>query len=267
MSQLEVYPLFSGSSGNSTYILADGIGILVDAGKNCKHICKALDQIGVDPDSIEGLFVTHSHSDHISGLDVFVRNHPTTVYATEATHLKIDKYSRKPHSDIRNVVIKEYDEVVLSDTVRVLACPTPHDARGSVCYKIIAGEKSFLLLTDVGHLTPEITDFSKGVDGAIVESNYDINMLTYGRYPDELKARVAGNGGHINNEECAELIDIMIDSGTTRFILGHLSEENNTHTRAVETITDYLVRSGRKRNRDYFLTVAERHEPTDGLVL
>lgn len=267
MSRLEIYPLFSGSSGNSTYILADGIRILIDAGRNNKHICQALQSIDVDPDSIDCMFITHSHSDHISGVDVFVRTHPLTVYATDETLDVIERISRKPHTECREITIGQRDTIELSDTVRVMSCPTPHDARGSVCYKIIAGDKSCLFLTDVGHLTDDIIDFSRGVDGAVVEANYDPSMLVYGHYPEELKARIAGNGGHISNEECAGLIKSMIDSGTKYYILGHLSEENNTHTRAVETIVNDLLKYDLVRNTDYYLSVAERYEPTDGMIL
>ena len=266
MPQLEVFPLYSGSSGNATLVKADGINILIDAGVSCKRLCEGLVSIDVDPDSIDYIFITHCHSDHIAGVDVFERHHPAPLYTTADTCYVIESACRKKFGS-EMIEIGQKDCVTLSDTVKVMSCPTPHDAAGSVCYKVIVGDKSFLLLTDVGHLTEEIVDFAYGVDGALVESNYDVRMLIYGFYPDELKARVAGDGGHLSNEECADLIKVMIEHGTEQFIIGHLSDKNNTPKQAVSTIVDILAKSDLVRNRDYRLSVAERYEPTDGMIL
>jgi phosphoribosyl 1,2-cyclic phosphodiesterase len=123
-----------------------------------------------------------------------------------------------------------------------------------------------MVMTDMGYVTEDILDAAKGIDAILIESNYDRRMLVYGDYPEDLKIRIAGDGGHLSNDECAEAVKILIDSGTRRFILGHLSENNNTHEKAEQTVCGYLESFKFKKGTDYELTVANRYEPTPALV-
>lgn len=267
MSQIKIIPLFSGSSGNCTYVCADGINLLIDIGFSCKQTLIAMEKAGIDPSIIDGVFVTHSHSDHIAGIDVFIRKHPSKLYATKQTLWAINRRCTKPHDETPDIEISPNEEVVLSDTVRIIPLDTTHDAAGSVCYKIVAGDKSAMVMTDLGIITDKLQSFVTGVDGALIESNYDEHMLVYGPYDDMLKARIAGRGGHISNNECALLIEKMIESGAKQFILGHLSENNNTPKIAYETSDKYLLNKGYKQGIDYMLSVAKRYEPTEAMII
>lgn len=267
MSEIIIQPLFSGSSGNCTYVCADGIKLLFDIGFSCKQTLIAMGKAGVDPSEIDGIFITHSHSDHIAGVDVFVRKYPSRLFATQQSHYAIRRRCSKPHLETEDVVIADQEEVVLSDTVKIIPLSTPHDAAGSVCYKIVAGEKSAMIMTDLGCVTDRLKKFVCGVNGALIEANYDERMLVYGPYPEELKYRIAGNGGHISNLDCATLIELMIEDGAQDFILGHLSENNNTPRKAYETVDSYLKEKEFEPEKDYNLRVAERYEPTEAIVL
>lgn len=267
MGSLELIPLFSGSSGNSTLIRAGRKNILIDAGRNCKQIVNALGVAGTSPESIDAIFITHSHHDHLDALDVFVRKYPANIYATASTHKSLAKKFTKPHPYAEDIIIVPGEAIDLGDGVSVVACNTPHDAAGSVCYKVMYRGKSLMVMTDLGYITEDIRQMAYGVDGVLIEANYDKMMLVYGPYPEDLKARIAGDRGHLSNDACAEMIKEMIANGTYNFILGHLSDNNNTHEKAYLTVTDYLSQHNLVQNKNYNIAVANRYEPVKGMKI
>ncbi|MCR5617765.1 MAG: MBL fold metallo-hydrolase [Clostridiales bacterium] len=267
-STFEMIPLCSGSSGNSILVRAKGMNLLFDLGLSCKRIVEALEKVGTDPSSVDAVFLSHSHSDHISGADVFIRKYNTDVYATKETLRSFLTVCKKEHApcldhEISEEIVFETDE----GDVKVLSCCTPHDTAGSVCFKVCADDRSLMIMTDLGHVTDDIKSMAKGVDGILIESNYDYEMLITGPYDYVLKRRVGGPYGHLSNEDCAEMIRELIESGTRRFMLGHLSENNNIPDLAVRTVVDYLSGFGFAIERDYELDVAKRYEPSAPLVV
>ena len=267
MSRFEIIPLFSGSSGNSTLVVAGGKNILIDAGRNCKQICTALSGTDIKPEDIDYVFVTHSHHDHTDAIDVFRRKYKVPVYGTANTLYYISRKSAKPHPDSDDIEIEEGETVLLANDLAVKAISTPHDAPGSVCYKIVSGDRSVMIMTDLGYVTDEIIADAYGCDVILIEANYDQMMLVYGGYPEELKSRIAGRWGHLSNDACARAVFDLYEHGTRKFILGHLSANNNTREAAFETVTGFMKDEGLVEGRDYFIKVANRYDPTEGTVV
>ena len=267
-STFEMIPLCSGSSGNSILVKAMGMNLLFDLGMSCKRIDMALNKVGTDPDDIDAVFLTHSHSDHMSGADVFIRKHNADVYASKGTMKAFLAGCRKEHDPAMDHIIE--DNVIISTDqgeIRIDCRKTPHDVDGSVCFKVTCEDKSMMIMTDLGHVTDEIREMALGVDVILIESNYDYEMLINGPYDYVLKRRVQGPYGHLSNDDCAKMIKDLIESGTKTFMLGHLSENNNIPDLAYKTVVDYLAEHGLEKERDYNLDIANRYEPSNPMVV
>ena len=262
MAEFSITPLYSGSSGNSTLIKAGRTNILIDAGRNCKTLCEALAAVGTDPQSIDALFITHVHSDHIGAVDVFVRKYPTKLIATRSSHGYFARKFSKPHPLTQDFEIASGESMRLAEDLTVSCCRTPHDAAGSVCYRVDYKGTGCAVMTDMGYVTEDLMKFALGTRTILLESNYDERMLAYGPYPEDLKIRIAGERGHLSNDDCARMMRYLIENGTNDFILGHLSENNNTPEKAYKTSVDYLARYSYIQGKDYSIKVANRYEPT-----
>ena len=259
-----IVPLFSSSRGNSTLIKSNGAYILVDCGVSCKMVSQALVQSGVYPDDIAAVFLTHRHTDHINGVKIFSKKYHTPIYGTRETLAPLDEL----YSPVTE--IQENDIIKIENGPEVRAFPTPHDVAGSVCYRIINPENgnSISVMTDLGRVTDGMKGFARKSDVILLEANYDPYLLENNvHYPYPLKRRISGGHGHISNAESAAAAEFFIQNGTKRFILGHLSPENNTEEIASETFTNLLADKGLVRDVDYEFRVAKRFEPTEGYVL
>lgn len=267
MEELEMIPLYSGSSGNSTLIKCGDTKILIDAGFNCKRITEALDFIKESVSDISAIFITHTHSDHIGALDVLIRKYNIPIYGTESVISRFNRLCSKPHDRSLDNVIEDFEDVRVGP-LTVMSCETSHDSDDvSVCYKVTNGQRTCMIATDLGYVSDNIMDFAKNVDAAIVESNYDPFMLEHGPYDYLLKKRVKGKQGHLSNEDCAKLIRAMAVCGTSKFYLGHLSVNNNTPEQALKTVTEYLNGFSDGIIDNCEIKVAERYHPTAGVVV
>ncbi len=247
-----VYPLFSSSSGNSCFIGSPSGGILIDAGLNCKRLTAALAQNEISADAVKAIFITHDHSDHISSLKVFTKAHKVPVYAAPKT---MDWLIKNGHISSTGEGCEVGQECIIDD-YSVTSFHTPHDAVESVGYKIITPDgKKMCVCTDLGHITDDVHSCLNGSDLVLLESNYDERMLRTGSYPYYLKQRIASANGHLSNINSAKEVRQLIESGTTRIILGHLSRENNTPQIAENTLMRELG-ADVSRNKDYLLYIA-----------
>ncbi len=249
-----ICPLFSGSKGNSYYIGGAGNGILIDAGRSAKQIEGALEDNNIDIKSIRAVFVTHEHSDHIQGLRVFASRHNIKVYASGETLSALDRLGAI-NEKIDSSVIDKKGTAIENMLVKPFA--TSHDCAGSVGYTVeMSDGTKIALATDTGIITDEIYEEISGCDAVIIESNHDIGMLMNGIYPYPLKRRILSDCGHLSNDDCSRLLPKLVESGSTRFILAHLSRENNMPVIAESTALFELSKNGMKRNKDFILTVA-----------
>ncbi len=222
--------LYSGSTGNAAYLETPHARILIDAGKCTRTLIASLGAIGVDIDSVDAIFVTHEHTDHVAALEVFCKKHPIPVHMLYQSALR---YSKNPPAALC-ACLRIYRDAPFTATVgdvTVTAFPTPHDSRASVGYRFeFPSEDGLVRLgyaTDIGYVTEDIRAGLSGCEAVVVESNHDVDMLMSGPYPYDLKLRIRSRRGHLSNRECADLCTELVGQGTTHFLLAHLSEENN----------------------------------------
>ena len=254
-------PLFSGSSGNSIYIGSGGTGILIDVGRSAKQLEKAIKQCEIDLFSIKAIFVTHEHSDHIRGLRVFASRYGIDVYSSKGTlealeskgGILCDKFCAK-------IIPKE--GIYIND-IFIKSFSTSHDSKESVGYIINTGdERKITIATDIGYISDEVRDAINGCDLLFIESNHDVNMLKSGPYPYYLKRRILSDKGHLSNEACSKELPKFAKNGTTRFILAHLSGENNIPELAYQTALNSFMTAGLIEGIDFELSVAPKENVT-----
>lgn len=250
--------LFSSSSGNCSYIGSAEGGVLVDAGVSAKQINLKLDCIGVNPVDIGAIFVTHEHSDHVRGLRVFASKYNIPVYATQGT---VDALIA---SDTANGSFEIYP--IPNDGIEIkgqfiVPFKTSHDSKQSCGYVITTSDdRKIAVATDTGIITEETRAAVRGCDLVLAESNHDIGMLRNGPYPYLLKRRILSDVGHLSNIDCSKFVTELVESGTTRILLGHLSKENNIPELAFQTTKSALDCAGAVQFRDYILKVAGGNE-------
>ncbi len=249
-------PLFSGSSGNCTYIGTAEGGILVDAGVSAKRIETALRERDIEPHSIEAVFVTHEHIDHISGLRLLTKRYGWRVYASCGTLEAIaDTRPLEPQTVCE--VIGETGVCAAGMEIRPFA--TSHDSRESLGFRItLPGGRRVAVATDTGVMTDTVRAALSGCDLVHIESNHDVRMLENGPYPYYLKRRILADTGHLSNDACAAELTALAQNGTTRFVLAHLSRENNLPEIAYMTAQAALCGAGMQENIDFLLQVAPR---------
>ncbi len=251
-----IFPICSSSSGNCTFIGTRGHGILVDAGCSFRAMKSSLELIETSMNQIEAIFITHEHIDHVKGLFQLTKHTKIPVFASPGT---IAQLRRNVHEVIPEEV-RIYDvihEPYQSADFEVKAFHTPHDTPESVGFTVNYGGKRIAVCTDLGKITAEVEESLLGCEAVLLESNYDPAMLAKNlNYPADLKRRIAGEKGHLSNNAAADFSAKLLESGTTKLILGHLSRENNTPATAEKCFTDYLSTKGARRGRDYILEVA-----------
>lgn len=254
--------LFSSSSGNCTLVASGKTKILIDAGVSAKRIKEALLSRDIDPKAISAIFVTHEHSDHTKGIRVLASNFAIPVYATDGTmdglakdgiltgKFPVNIIERNSQTEIGDLVIKSFS--------------TPHDSNESCGYTVtFPDERKAAVATDIGHITNDLISNLIGCDLVMLESNHDIGMLQAGPYPYYLKERILSDYGHLSNEACANVAAELIEKGTTRLFLGHLSEQNNYPPLAFQTTYAAISATGAKENIDYILKVNPKENLDD----
>lgn len=242
-------PIVSGSSGNSVYIGTDETHILIDAGVSGKRIEAGLNEAAdISGALLDGVFITHEHTDHIQGAGVISRRFDVPVFATEKTWAEMERTNAlgKIASHNKRMVYPE-EHCVINDMV-LKPFEIPHDAAGPVGYCIYARDMKISVATDMGHITDTIRESIKDSDILLLESNHDLDMLKNGSYPYYLKQRILGNRGHLSNVSAGDLLSEIFNEKLKYVFLGHLSEENNRPLIAFDTVKSIL--SGNRINFD-----------------
>ncbi len=255
-------PLFSGSSGNCLYVGNAESGVLIDAGVSARRIENALAARGISPSAIRAILVTHEHTDHTTGLRVFQKKHHIPVYASHGTLTALFETGAVAEEQRCHLV----EEAILDD-VAITAFSTSHDCRESNGFRITLRDgRTVGIATDLGYVSDAVREGLRGCDLVYFESNHDVRMLENGPYPYVLKRRILSDRGHLSNEACAAELPALLQSGTTRVVLGHLSRENNLPALAQATALSALQGQGAVENRDFTLHVAPPENTNPPLI-
>lgn len=230
--------LYSGSSGNSLFLGVGNTRLLIDAGLSAKRIIEALVSIGEKPEGLSAILITHEHIDHIKGAGILSRKYNIPIYANENTWAVMGPMLG-PVSLGNMAYLSTGKEFEIGD-ILINTFPTPHDASESVGYNFYAEGKKITVATDIGHINLDLLYYLESSDLLLLESNHDVEMLKIGPYPWNLKKRIAGDHGHLSNESAGKVIAYMAEKGTKRFLLGHLSRENNFPELAYQTVCNAL---------------------------
>lgn len=260
---LALCPLASGSSGNSTFVTNGNVNILIDAGLSGKRIQSLLNSVGADAKNLSAIFITHEHSDHISGAGILSRRFDLPVYATPGTWAAMDNPRSKStyvgEIEKKNRKYIYYGEDFLLNGIVVHSFPIPHDASEPSGYTVMDGKHKIAVATDIGSVTDAVMENIYGADAMLIESNHDTDMLMQGNYPIYLKKRIAGDYGHLSNVNCGLMLREIMSSRLKHIYLGHLSDENNLPEIAFETVSAILSAGGVDLKDDVKLRVAGRY--------
>ncbi len=251
---LKIDVLASGSKGNCTMISSGEKRILIDAGISVRALKTALSEKGASLNEIKAVLVTHEHIDHISSCASLSDLYGIPVFTNAITMSAL-----KRRTGLKGGYYFENTSPFTLIGLEIRPFRTSHDAVCPVGYSISDGDGRFMYATDLGYFSPSVKEMAKGVDLLMIESNHDVDMLLNGKYPYHLKERILSERGHLSNRSCAEAIREIMNFGTKKFILGHLSEENNTPDLAKNETVELLKRSGATIDKDYVLEVALKH--------
>ena len=226
----------SGSSGNCIYVGSDSTHLLIDAGISAKRIEQGLNEIGIKGGELDGILITHEHSDHIKGLGVLARKFGVPIYGTSETLEEIGKATSLGKFDKGLLTPVRPDVEFAAGDLVIQPFRVDHDAANPVAYRVKSGRKSVAVATDMGHFDQYVIDHLQNLDALLIESNHDVRMLETGPYPYYLKKRILGDHGHLSNENAGRLLCQILHDGLKHIFLGHLSKENNYEELAYETV-------------------------------
>ena len=251
----------SGSSGNCIYAGSDATHLLIDAGISGKRIEEGAASLGLHLKEIDGIFVTHEHADHISGLGVLARKYAIPIYATAGTIEAIKKTASlgKIDEDLFHCI--RADEKCLIKDLSLYPIRTSHDAAEPVAYSISHDKKKIGIITDLGCYNEYTVACLKDSDVLYLEANHDINMLQVGPYPYYLKQRILSDRGHLSNEMSGKLLSRLLNDHMQAVVLAHLSKENNLPELAYETVkVEIMMSETGYKAEDFPIYVAKRSE-------
>ncbi|MDP5276049.1 MBL fold metallo-hydrolase [Chengkuizengella axinellae] len=230
--------LASGSTGNAMVVQSNETQILIDAGLSAKKIESLMQERGATCADLEGVLVTHEHSDHIKGLGALSRKYKLPIYANQKTWDALNKSVGKIEEHHRKVI--QTESQVDFGSLKVDSYSISHDAAEPVGYCFCEDDQKLSLVTDIGYMSQNVKDKVVESDVIIIESNHDIEMLRMGRYPWNIKRRILGDLGHLSNEAAGEALCEIMSTRTKRVYLAHLSRDHNLMDLARLTVENVL---------------------------
>lgn len=228
--------------GNCLYVESENTKLLIDAGVSLKKIEAGLETLNVSPSSLDGILVTHEHSDHIQSLGNLSKKFNLPVYANSETFDAMPKQTDKISAKNINK-FKATEKFQIKD-IEVDPFSIPHDAANPCGFNISNNSDKISIATDIGHMTNDILKQLEDSKFILLESNYDTEVLKCSKYPYLLKQRIAGPNGHLSNEVASKVINYLLQGNLKTAMLGHLSKESNFPELAYQTVVDEIIRAG-----------------------
>ena len=257
--KLSIAPLFSSSSGNSIYIGSEKTNILLDAGVAGSKIEKSLKEIGILAEKLDGILVSHEHTDHIKSIGVLSRKYDIPIYANEKTWQGMEKKIGPVSS--KNIVVIDHGDFYIGE-IGVNPYSVSHDGADTFGYSFYHQDKKISIMTDLGVATKKLAECVSGSNIVLLEANHDVEMLKCSKYPYYLKRRILSNKGHLSNEDSAKMAYELALRGVKGILLGHLSRQNNFYELAYQTVAGHLTKMGVVPGKDVALAVAYRDKTT-----
>jgi phosphoribosyl 1,2-cyclic phosphodiesterase len=265
LMKLKFCSLSSGSSGNCYYIGNEFHGILIDAGISASAIRKFLQQMNISMQSIMGVLITHNHVDHIRGLEVLARKNHLPVFTTPNVWQSIlTPYVNITGDCIREIPVQQKFHLAGFD---IEAFPVSHDAPETVGYHITADNRKITIVTDFGHICETSASYIRKANFLVIESNYDDQMLDNGSYPYFLKTRIKSDHGHLSNHQVSGFLADIINEDLSHICLAHLSKNNNTPEKALQTMLQAFAAKGMALSQNQKIIVLNRSLPSEMISL
>ena len=260
---MDFFSVASGSSGNCICLGSDQCHVMIDAGISGKRIEEGMNTYDYTTSDMDGVLITHEHSDHIQGLGVVARKDGLPIYATKGTADAILQSSSVGKIDPSLFHVIEAGKTFFIGNLEIYPMSISHDAADPVAYLVSDGRHRVGIVTDLGYYDADIVSHMEGLDALLLEANHDIHMLQVGAYPYPLKQRILGERGHLSNETSGQLLGQILHDGMQHILLGHLSKENNYDELAYETVRlEISLGDNPYRGNDFPIEVAKRDRPS-----
>ena len=244
---MKTHIFYSGSKGNSTFVSDGETSFLIDAGGTLKSIRENLARVGSSLEDLSAIFITHEHTDHTKALFTIMKKYDIRVFTSLGTARAICTPNRPEEMEsamriAKNIMTVKGEKSYEIGSFVFRTVTASHDSAEPLgfVFHSTKDEKALGYVTDTGIVTSEMREALSGVKNIIIESNHDTEMLRTGPYPEYLKVRIASDKGHLSNADSSAFIRDLAESGARSFVLAHLSEENNTPTRAFESAKEAL---------------------------
>lgn len=264
---MKLCSIASGSSGNCICVGSEHTTLLIDVGISGKRIEAGLNEIDMTTKDVDGILITHEHSDHIKGLGVLARKYGIPIYTTKGTKNAILDTASVGKIDESLFQEIDADQRLQIGDLQVDPFSVYHDAAQPVGYRVAHEGHSVAVATDMGHYDDYIVEHLQNLDVLLLESNHDVNMLQVGSYPYYLKRRILGERGHLSNESAGQLLCKVLHDKIKTILLGHLSRENNYEALAYETVCSEITMGDNPyKSSDFRISVAHRDRPS-GLIV